>query len=84
MVHLQVAANALGSEWSSAPGVNNQEHWIAHAEQNGGRAAFFIIHAVDEKAGPRKVSSIDDYAVFIGDIVREGTKTFIRGRKTSL
>lgn len=80
-----VTALVCDSAWSSAVGVNNQERWIAHAEQNnGGKAAFFVIHAVDENANPRKVSSIDDKAVFIGNIIREGGKTYIKGMKTPL
>ena len=59
-------------------GHKNQEHWIRHAEEHGGTAAFFVIHAKDYDAdGSRKIESIDDERVFIGQIVREGTKTFV-------
>jgi len=84
-VSKMVTALVCSRAWTSAIGVNNQERWIAHAEKsNGGKAAFFIIHAVDTKADPRKVSSIEDKAVFIGNIIREGERTYIKGIKTPL
>jgi hypothetical protein len=68
-------------EWGSAVGVNNQERWLAFAEQhNDGIASFFIIHAVDVDADPRKVKYIDDDRVFIGKVFRNGPKTYIAGR----
>ena len=71
--------------WSSAVGVNNQEHWLTFAEQNNeGTAAFFIIHAEDKNATPRKVKFIDADAVFAGKIVRDGTKTYIVGQRQPL
>ncbi len=80
-----VTALVLDSEWSSPIGVKNQERWLRHAEQsNKGVAAFFIIHAVDENATPRKVKYIDDDAVFVGKIIRDGTKTFIVGERRPL
>jgi hypothetical protein len=80
-----VTATVLNSEWSSAVGVNNQERWLKYAEEkNGGVAAFFIIHAVDEGALPRKVQYIDDYAVFVGRVLRDGTETNIVGQRRSL
>ena len=71
--------------WSSEVGVNNQEYWLACAERDpDGVAAFFIIHAADENADPRKVKYIDDDAVFVGKIVRDGTKTYIVGQRKPL
>ena len=67
--------------WSGTVGVNNQEHWLADAEQNNDSiAAFFIIHAADVNATPRKVKYIDAGKVFVGKIVREGTATYIVGQ----
>jgi hypothetical protein len=69
------------TNWDRPAGVNNQERWISHAEQqNEGIAAFFIIHAVDEDAERRTVKYIDDDKVFVGKVVRDGTKTFIIGQ----
>lgn len=69
------------TNWTSAVGVNNQERWLAFAEQNNESvAAFFIIHAADEHAEPRKVKYIDDDKIFVGKIVRDGTKAFIAGQ----
>lgn len=77
-----VTALVSDTEWRSAVGVNNQERWLKHAEQNNkGIAAFFIIHAADEDASPRKVKYIDDDAVFVGEIVRKGSKTYIVGKR---
>ena len=71
--------------WSSAVGLNNQEHWLAFAEQNNDSiAAFFIIHAEDEDASPRKVKYIDADSLFVGKIVRDGTKTYIVGQRRPL
>lgn len=71
--------------WSSTVGVNNQEHWLRFAEQHhDGIAGFFIIHAADENAIPRKVKYIDDDALFVGKIVRDGSKTFIVGQRRAL
>lgn len=67
--------------WSGSVGVNNQERWIKFAEEkNNSIAAFFVIHAVNENAHPRKVKYIDPDKVFIGDLVRNGTETFIVGK----
>jgi hypothetical protein len=79
-----VTATVLNSEWSSAVGVNNQERWLKYAEEHGGQAAFFIIHAMDEGAQPRKVQYIDDDAVFVGLVVRVGTDTHIVGKRRAL
>ena len=66
-------------------GLNNQERWLSHAEKhNDGIAAFFVIHAVDTNADPRKIESIDDGRVFVGKIIRDGTKTRIIGKATPL
>jgi hypothetical protein len=83
--HRTVTALICDTEWAGAVGVNNQERWIKHAEDhNQGVAAFFIIHAADEKASPRKVRYIDDDAVFVGRILREGTKTYIVGQRRAI
>lgn len=80
-----VTALVLDSEWSGTTGVNNQERWLKYAEQNtDGNAAFFIIHALDEETTPRKVQYIDDDAVFVGKVVRDGTKTYVVGRRQAL
>jgi|694.fasta_scaffold87250_5 hypothetical protein len=69
------------TNWARPVGVNNQERWIAVAEQaGGGIAAFFIIHAVDVNAERRVVRNIDDDKVFVGKLVRDGTATFIVGQ----
>lgn len=71
--------------WSSTVGVNNQEYWLKFAEENhNGIAAFFIIHAEDENASPRKVKYIDADALFVGKIVSDGTKTYIIGQRRPL
>ena len=78
-------ALVLDTTWSSAVGVNNQEHWLTFAEENhSGIAAFFIIHAEDRNASPRKVKYIDADALFVGGIVRDGTKTYIVGQRRPL
>ena len=80
-----VTAMVLDTGWTNAAGANNQERWLRHAEQhNDAVAAFFIIHAADENATLRKVKYIDDDAVYIGKIVREGERTFIVGKRTPL
>ncbi len=67
--------------WSGSVGVNNQERWIKFAEEkNNSIAAFFVIHAVNESAHPRKVKYIDHDKVFIGELVRSGAETFIVGK----
>jgi hypothetical protein len=69
------------TNWDRPAGVNNQERWITHAEQeNEGIAAFFIIHAVDVDAQKRTVQYIDDDKAFVGKLVRNGTETFIVGQ----
>ena len=80
-----VTAVVSDKGWSSAVGVNNQERWLEHAEKyNGGIAAFFVIHAADERAEPRKVKYIDDDAVFVGKIIRDGSETRIVGQRRAL
>jgi hypothetical protein len=65
--------------------VNNQEHWLKYAEEShNGIAPFFIIHAEDENASPRKVKYIDADALFVGKVVRDGTKTYIVGQRRPL
>jgi hypothetical protein len=69
------------STWQGTVGVNNQERWIKFAEErNNSTAAFFVIHAANENAHPRKVKYIDDDKVFIGQLVRNGTETYIVGQ----
>jgi hypothetical protein len=71
--------------WPSAVGVNNQERWIKHAEENGNAtAAFFVIHAANENAHPRKVKYIDGDKVFVGQLVRNDTETLIFGQPKQL
>jgi hypothetical protein len=78
-------ALVLDTQWSNRVGVNNQEYWLSHAEQNNdGVAAFFVIHAVDEDAEPRVVKTIDGDAIFVGKIVRDGNRTFIVGHRRPL
>lgn len=78
-------ALVLDAEWPSKAGVNNQEFWLSHAEKNtGGVAAFFVIHAVNEHADPRKVKYIDDDKVFIGKVIRDGSRTFIVGQPKTI
>ena len=80
-----VTALVNDTQWKSTVGVNNQERWLKHAEENNqGIAAFFIIHAADDKAIPRKVKYIDDDAVFVGKIVRNGAKTYAVGMRRPL
>lgn len=71
--------------WQGTVGVNNQERWIKHAEESGNAvAAFFVIHAANENAHPRKVKYIDDDKVFVGQLVRNGTETYILGQPKPL
>jgi len=70
-------------EWSARRPVGsaNQERWLEWAEQNNnGVAAFFVIHAVDERAALRKVRYIDDDKVFVGPIVRDQGKVLVVGK----
>jgi hypothetical protein len=48
------------------PAAATREKWIGHAEENEGRAAFFIVHAKDVRAVPRKVEFFDSDRVFVG------------------
>jgi hypothetical protein len=62
-------------------GVNNQLRWIQWAlENNGGTAAFFVIHAADVNAEVRKVKYIDDDKVFVGKLMRDGEKVYLVGQ----
>jgi hypothetical protein len=73
-------ALVLDGSWRSPVGAKNQERWLLHSEQYGASiAAFFIIHAVDVDAEPRKVKSIDDRRLFVGRVTRSGSKTYIVG-----
>ena len=77
----ETKALVCDASWISAVGVNNQERRLSFAEQNNGSvAAFFVIHAVDTKASPRQVESIDVGRAFIGEIVRDGPLTYIVGQ----
>jgi hypothetical protein len=78
-------AKVLGDDWDSAVGVNNQKRWLRHAEANdGGTAAFFIIHVVDRNAEPRRVQAVDLERIFVGQIVREGGNVYIVGQPRPL
>jgi hypothetical protein len=78
-------ALVLDTTWDSAVGVNNQLRWLSDAEQNNDAvAAFFVIHAEDVCAKKRSVKYIDDDRVFVGKIVREGTKVYIVGQPQTL
>lgn len=71
--------------WQAPVGLNNQEHWLRYAEQNNDPiAAFFIIQAADVNAIPRKVKYIASDKVFVGRVVRDGTKTYIVGQPRDL
>ena len=63
--------------WSNTAGVNNQEHWVAHALEHDSEAAFFVIKAVDPLKSPRSVEWLDDTRVLCGKVVREGDQAFI-------
>lgn len=65
------------TSWSNTAGVNNQEHWVAHAIENGGEAAFFVIKAVDPTASPRKVEWLDETRVLCGPIQRIGCQAYV-------
>ena len=81
----ETKALILGADWESAPGRSNQEKWIRFAEEeNEGRAAFFVIHAKDINAEPRKVESISTDRVFIGSVIREAGDVYIVGRPQPL
>lgn len=72
------------AEWGAKVGTNNQERWVDYAIEHQGRAAFFVIHAADEEANPRKIAAIDADRVVIGTIKREGTKAILTGQPRSL
>jgi len=75
------ASQVSDTTWNGTVGVNNQEYWLAYAEQyNDAIAAFFIIRAVDVNEAPRRVKDIDSGKVFLGKIVRDGTATYIVGQ----
>ena len=79
-------ALVLSTDWANrAVGVNNQERWLRHAEQhNNGVAAFFVVTANDVDADVRKIQYIDGERVFVGQILREGVKTYIIGQPLAL
>jgi hypothetical protein len=78
----QMRCQISDQAWTNKAGVNNQEFWVAHALENGGEAAFFVIKAVDPTMVPRKVEWLDDTRVLIGQIERVGTATFILAKRT--
>jgi hypothetical protein len=80
----ETRATILGSDWSSGAGRSNQEKWIGHAEENEGRAAFFIVHAKDVRAEPRKVEFFDSDRVFVGTVVREAGSVYVFGKPRPL
>ncbi len=67
--------------WDNKAGVNNQQHWIEHALQGDGEAAFFVIKAADPLAVPRKVEWLDNTRVLVGSIRKEGEATFILAKR---
>ena len=67
--------------WLNKAGVNNQERWVAHALENGGEAAFFVIKAVDPTAVPRQVEWLDGGRVLCGSIERIGSQAFITANR---
>lgn len=73
----QTRALICDTTWQGVQGVNNQEHWVEHALNHGGQAAFFVIKAIDATAVPRKVEWLDDTRVLCGKVVRVGTKSFV-------
>lgn len=76
------SALVCDTSWTGRPvGLPNQERWLRYAEtQNNGVAAFFIIHAIDPRANPRKVKYIDHEKVFVGPIVRNGGQAIVVGQ----
>ena len=85
-VNRTTAAVVCDTAWTGRPvGLPNQERWVRYAEtENGGVAAFFIIHAVDPKADRRKVKYIDDDKVFVGPINRSGAQAILVGQPRML
>jgi hypothetical protein len=70
----------LDEDWDRPVGKKNQNYWIDQAKTcHDGIGACFIIHPVDPAAVPRKVRSIESDRIFVGKIVREGSKTYILG-----
>ena len=65
------------TNWHNKAGVKNQEHWVDHALQNGGEAAYFMIKAVDPLAVPRQIEWLDESRVLCGRIERLGNQAFI-------
>lgn len=68
------------SSWAPKVGRSNQERWVEYTLAHSGQAAFFIVHAVDEEAQPRKIAAIDSERVFIGTLRRDGTKSILTGK----
>lgn len=67
--------------WHARVGANNQTRWIRHAlDHCGGQAAFFIIHAKDINADPRKVAEIESERIFVGQLERQGSLTYLRAQ----
>lgn len=73
----QVRVLISDRNWLNKAGVNNQEHWVSHALQTGGEAAYFMIKAVDPLAVPRQVEWLDESRVLCGRIERTGDQAFI-------
>jgi hypothetical protein len=73
------------AEGTAAVGVRNQEIWIDKAfEEFAGRAAFFVIHAKDLSVDPWKIESLESDRVFIGQLHREGSKTYLNAQPRDL
>lgn len=74
----------LDEDWEGV-GYGNQVRWITYAmEHCGGQAGFFIIHAVDPDAKPRKIGAIESERIFVGQLQREGRLTYLRGQPRPL
>ncbi len=73
------------TNWQGSVGVRNQERWLKISEeQHGGDAAFFVIHAIDVDAEPRRIREIDADRIFVGKLVRHGTETYVLGQPRPL
>ena len=46
MVDGQMRVLVSDRNWNNTAGVNNQEHWVAHALENDCEAAFFVVKLV--------------------------------------
>lgn len=66
-------------------GVRNQEMWIDKAfEEFAGKAAFFVIHAKSLSVDPWKIESFESDRFFVGQLHREGAKTYLTAQPSGL